>query len=225
MEYFKPTFLYIKQHKITGLLYFGKTTRSEKYLVETYLGSGKYWNNHLEIHGKDHVETLWYCLFVEKDELVKFALICSTQWDIVNAKDATGKKIWANCKLENGLNGGAWNKGIPQTAAHRDKSAIAGKGRIDSTDVRRKRAMSNIGKHSSPKGPQSIEHKLKRSTSMLGKNKGRIHTDEHKAKNKATHPEGVPRKQVTCPHCNKIGGDGAMLRWHFNNCKNNNERR
>ena len=36
---FKPTFLYIKQHTVTGKLYFGKTTQNP----ETYLGSGTYW--------------------------------------------------------------------------------------------------------------------------------------------------------------------------------------
>ena len=32
-------------------------------------------------------------------------------------------------------------------------------------------------------------------------------------------------KKVSCPHCNKNGGEFAMLRWHFNNCRNkdNNE--
>jgi hypothetical protein len=27
------------------------------------------------------------------------------------------------------------------------------------------------------------------------------------------------RPQLTCPHCNKIGGSGGMLVHHFNNCK------
>lgn len=26
-------------------------------------------------------------------------------------------------------------------------------------------------------------------------------------------------KQVTCPHCNKIGGDNVMKKWHFDRCK------
>lgn len=30
---------------------------------------------------------------------------------------------------------------------------------------------------------------------------------------------GIPRKKVTCPHCGKEGGEGIMLRWHFDNCK------
>jgi hypothetical protein len=32
--------------------------------------------------------------------------------------------------------------------------------------------------------------------------------------------KGVPRKKVTCPYCNKEGGEGLMHRWHFENCKN-----
>lgn len=103
---FKPTYLYIKRHKVSGLLYLGKTTGTEKYLLEQYNGSGSYWTSHLKIHGKEYVETHWYCLFTEKDELVKFALQCSNQWNIVDANDANGKKIWANEKPENGLDGG-----------------------------------------------------------------------------------------------------------------------
>jgi hypothetical protein len=30
---------------------------------------------------------------------------------------------------------------------------------------------------------------------------------------------GVPMAKVECPHCQKIGGVGAMGRWHFDNCK------
>lgn len=66
---FKPTFLYIKQHNKTGLLYFGKTTRQD---VEKYRGSGVHWKRHIKKHGND-VSTLWFCLFVEKEECVKFA--------------------------------------------------------------------------------------------------------------------------------------------------------
>ena len=37
---FSPTYLYIKQHSVTGKLYFGKTSKPYPY-VENYLGSGK----------------------------------------------------------------------------------------------------------------------------------------------------------------------------------------
>lgn len=31
--------------------------------------------------------------------------------------------------------------------------------------------------------------------------------------------KGVPRKKVKCPYCDKVGGEGLMHRWHFDNCK------
>ena len=31
--------------------------------------------------------------------------------------------------------------------------------------------------------------------------------------------KGIPKEQIKCPHCNKIGGKSPMLRWHFTNCK------
>jgi hypothetical protein len=47
-------YLYVKQHKITKLKYFGKTTRSDPH---RYMGSGAHWRAHLKKHGKD-IETL-----------------------------------------------------------------------------------------------------------------------------------------------------------------------
>ena len=85
-EKFKPTFLYIKQHTITGKLYLGKTTKNP----EKYLGSGSYWIKHIAKHGKEHVVNLWYCLFYDKDECKKLALLLS---DICNVVD---DKSWAN---------------------------------------------------------------------------------------------------------------------------------
>lgn len=35
--------------------------------------------------------------------------------------------------------------------------------------------------------------------------------------------KGKKRKQIECPHCGKIGGDGLMQRWHFDNCKFKNK--
>lgn len=97
---FRPTYLYIKQHRITGKLYLGKTSGTEQYLLEQYNGSGKHWSRHIKKHGIEYVDTIWYCLYYDKDELVKFALMCSEQWGIVDSDD------WLNIKPENGLDGG-----------------------------------------------------------------------------------------------------------------------
>lgn len=141
---FKPTFLYIKQHSVTGKLYFGKTTRDP----EEYLGSGDYWKYHINKHGEEHVINLWYCLFLNKDDCVDFALNFSNQHNIVKSEE------WLNLKEENGLDGGRLTPHSDETKA---KMSLAGKGK--------------------------------------------------------------PRKQIICPHCKMVGGEGNMQRWHFDNCK------
>ena len=93
---FKPTFLYIKQHKITGLMYFGKSTKTGK-AFHNYLGSGSYWKNHIKKHGEEHVETLWYCLFTDQESLSEFAINFSTQEHIVESTN------WANQIPETGI--------------------------------------------------------------------------------------------------------------------------
>lgn len=42
---FKPTYLMIKQHEITGLKYLCKTTRKDPL---KYNGSGRYWKPHIK---------------------------------------------------------------------------------------------------------------------------------------------------------------------------------
>ena len=93
MGIYVPTYLYIKQHSVTGLKYFGKTTQDPI----KYLGSGKYWKPHIKKHSKEYVVTLWYMLFDNPELLSEFALLFSEHWDIVNSK------VWANLILENGL--------------------------------------------------------------------------------------------------------------------------
>jgi hypothetical protein len=93
---FIPTYLYIKQHSITKLKYFGKTTKKDPV---KYLGSGKYWKRHIKKHGTQFVETIWYQLFADKESLVEYALKFSSNNNIVESKE------WVNLKLENGLDG------------------------------------------------------------------------------------------------------------------------
>lgn len=91
----KPTFLYIKQHTDTKMLYFGKTTRNP----EKYNGSGKKWLNHIKKYGTNKIDTLWYCLFLDFESLNLFALRFSELNKIANSE------FWANLKDENGIDG------------------------------------------------------------------------------------------------------------------------
>ena len=115
MTNFTATWLMIKQHKVTGLKYFCKTSR---YDPVKYLGSGTYWARHLEEHGNE-VETVWYQLFENKDELMHYALSFSTENNIVDAVDESGRKIWANLIPENGIDGGG-NRGLSMLQEQRD---------------------------------------------------------------------------------------------------------
>jgi hypothetical protein len=92
---FTPTYLYIKQHSVTGKLYFGKTVKDP----ESYLGSGTHWMRHIKKHGKEHVVTLWYCLFLDQESCTEFALLFSKQENIVESDD------WLNLRDENGKDG------------------------------------------------------------------------------------------------------------------------
>lgn len=196
MKEFRPTYLCIKQHNLTGLKYFCKTTKSYEEMIK-YAGSGDYWRLHIKKYGTKYVDTLWYCLFYDKDEIKKFALMCSEQWNIVESKE------WANIKLEDGLwggsrkghNGSKDKKRGPQSAEHKATLSKIRKGRTPwnkgiSLSPEQKRNM---------RGTQSEEHRQ-----SLRKPKG-------KQKN--------PETPISCPHCPKEGRASLMKRWHFDNCK------
>lgn len=97
MKSFLPTWLYVKQHRITKLKYFGKTISADPYIYE---GSGKIWKNHINKHGRDHIETLWTHKFDNEPDIREFAIAFSEIFDIVNSEE------WANIVVENGTDGG-----------------------------------------------------------------------------------------------------------------------
>lgn len=88
------TYLYIKTHRITGLKYFGKTTRDPL----KYRGSGKYWLKHIKKHG-NNVSTEILGQYTNANELIKAALCFSISNDVISSND------WANLINENGLDG------------------------------------------------------------------------------------------------------------------------
>lgn len=187
---FIPTYLYIKQHTITGKLYFGKTTNTESGMLK-YKGSGKHWGNHIKKHGKEYVVTLWYQLYDNVFDLVADALSMSKSFDIIN------NDSWLNLMLENGLTGG--NVGISDhtrkllsdsrmgeknpffSKTHNDNAlrliSISSKNRKKSDkeiEEFRKRMTGELNHNY--KKPVSEERKLKQSLSM----RGRTPTEEHR---------------------------------------------
>lgn len=90
-------YLYVKQHKITGLKYFGKTSTKDPFV---YVGSGKYWRRHLKVHGKD-IETTNVWEFSDIESCEQFAINFSKDNNIVESTE------WANLRPENGKDGKA----------------------------------------------------------------------------------------------------------------------
>jgi hypothetical protein len=91
------TFLMVKTHSVTGLKYLC-ITKKDPY---KYNGSGLYWQKHLKEHGTSHTtEVLMECS--SKDEVREWGLYYSHLWDVVRARDESGRKIWANLKPEEG---------------------------------------------------------------------------------------------------------------------------
>ncbi len=182
---FTPTYLYVKQHTVTGKCYFGKTVKDPL----KYLGSGRHWTAHLRVHGHQHVQTLWHQLFTDRDEIMQAAKRFSENQDIVHSTD------WLNLVPETGVDGTTGMKGKHHSPSTKEKLAAQRIGRIVTPETRAKMASANRG-----------------NTFALGLK----HTSETRAK--MSLPKGA-RPRVECPHCQKVGGDTQMHRWHFENCK------
>lgn len=225
---FKPTFLYIKQHSVTGMKYFGKTTKSEKFLLESYSGSGTYWLRHINKHGATHVTTIWYKLFSDLPELVAFAEKFSDENNIVKSA------AWANCKSENGLAGGdngifnkgktrsspPWNKGLPKELNPRTGKKLAARTAEHSANI----AIAKQGHTPWNKGLTGLSTAWNKG--LVGAanpltNRTRPPRDLAWSAKIAEANKGVPRPRdtVVCPHCGKAGDKSLMTRWHFTNCK------
>ena len=84
-------YLYVKQHTITKLKYFGVTKKKNPF---KYIGSGTYWNRHISKYGKDRVKTLEVWGFDDLELCRDFALTFSQDNDIVTSAD------WANLVIE-----------------------------------------------------------------------------------------------------------------------------
>lgn len=221
MRKFRPTYLYIKRHSITGKLYFGKTVRNP----ETYCGSGAHWLHHVKYHGIEHIETLWYCLFYEEETIREFAAICSKSWNIVKSPD------WLNLVEENGV--GDIGAEISHDTRAKMRAAKLGK-KLVLTEKRMKQLKDQmVGNKIRTGTTLTAEHKAAIAVWSSGRvfseesrekiaaaNRGQKRSDERRANmRKAKLGTKVIHKKRTCPHCGLIGAGGAMTQYHFDNCK------
>jgi hypothetical protein len=141
-----PTRLYIKQHSITKLKYFGKTTEEDPI---KYKGSGKRWLRHIKKHGSKFVETLWLSDPYFDTSIREPALHFSCENNI-----DTTPTVWANLMPEDGLTGSA--TGRTNTQESKDKMAASAKGRTASQETKDKMTESRKGKTASQETKDKI---------------------------------------------------------------------
>ncbi len=223
--------LYIATHNTTGLKYFGKTTKyfTEIDLQENYHGSGTYWTNHLKKHGDDVTMEI-YGVY-SKTTVEQVALRFSRENNIVELLNDNGKKVWANMKEENGLDGTPKGykfseiakknmgnkKGVIFTEEHKKKISEAGKGRVMSEfnkiqlikatkGVKRtKEHCENLSK--ALKGITVPEERKKRISETLT---GRIFTEEHKKKISESN-KGKKHTEESKKHLSEIAKNRPLL--------------
>ena len=113
---FRPTYLYVKTHGLTGKKYFGKTVENPV----TYRGSGIHWKRHVKAHGREHVTTEVLGLFTDATWCTLYALEFSRLNNIVLSDS------WLNLKDENGIDGG-WDHINSDHEKKKAKNYAAGK--------------------------------------------------------------------------------------------------
>lgn len=198
-------YLYVKTHRITGLKYLGKTKQDPF----KYKGSGKYWTNHIKIHGND-VDTIILHECNSNQEVRELGLHYSLLWNIVESDN------WANLKPENGKGGSS-------------KGHLQGKKKPHVSESNRKRSGENhylYGK----KNPQlSLRNSENVGTKnpmygkispMRGKKNPALST-LNKNKTGKNNPMCKPEYQFLCQHCGKIISKANFVRWHGDKCKLN----
>lgn len=198
MNIVSKIYLYHKRHRITGLNYFGKTT-SDPYL---YHGSGLYWSEHLKKYGV-LIDTIQAWEFNNTEECSKFAINFSIENDIVDKRDGLGKKIWANLKIENGIDGGFdnlrwYHKEGKSILCQNPPSEDWKLGRINKTSGSSgfkwyNNGIENLFTNQKPESPEWV-------TGMI-REKKRTYNNRQ------------------CTRCSFIGSGSGMTRYHFDNCK------
>lgn len=193
-------YLYIKQHSITGLKYFGKTTLKDPF---KYNGSGKVWKRHILKHGKQNIKTLDVWGFDDIELCINFAIKFSRKNNIVNSDK------WANLIEENGINGGS-NKGRVGTKGWKMSE--------ESRQILSSNAKKRIGdKNPFYRKTHTAYSKNKMSTSRQGI---KLTQENKDSISKSLVAIKKNMKNIfICPHCGKNGKGGTMMRWHFDNCK------
>lgn len=186
-ETFKPTFLLVMEHNITGLKYFCKTTLKDR--VHRYKGSGVVWTKHLKKFGKD-ITVGMLGFYTDAERCYKAAEEFSREHDVANSDK------WANIIPETGRNGASLSgklnpfygkKHTPEMIEHLRQQKIGksvNKGAYRSPEQRAKISASLKGRKNPAVSKALTGRKLSEETrrKVSESNKGRIVSIETREK-------------------------------------------
>lgn len=205
-------FLYKTTNTVNGKIYIGVHRTND--LDDGYMGSGKALRAAFRKYGKDN--------FVR--EILEFfdtpEAMYARERDIVNEDFLASESVYnIRCGGHGGFDyliaaGKAWRGGI-QSAEGKARQK-AGLDRFYADDVNRHNKSSKARERLLSSNPMKNKETAAKTAASL---KNQTKTDTHKA-NISAAMTGLKRPQIQCPHCGKIGGNNAMKRFHFDNCKN-----
>jgi len=172
---------------------------------DSYLGSGKHLTSAIKKYGRENFVKEVLYVFEHKQDMF------NKEKEIVN-EEFVNNPVTYNLKI--GGSGG--NPGIVGAFTGRkhsfetiEKIRKAALEQITSEKKRQKLSSNNWAKI------DPIKHK--EHVSKI--NKGIPKSESHKEKLREINL-GIKHNIISCPHCGKEGGERAIKRWHFKNCKN-----
>lgn len=191
--------LYKKTHNKTGLKYLGKTVKNP----HKYRGSGKHWLRHLKKHGNDVITEVIFQT-QSLDDFKSFAINYSIEHNIVESTE------WANLILETGTGG---DNPLSRTPKAKNKSIQTKKlnkktwKQNEETKAKHRKTMQKYWNSDA-----SIHRKNKSKSPFVGPPKPKSHLK-------------LNNSSLECPYCKKTGQYRNMMRWHFDRCKTNPNRK
>lgn len=108
----------------------------------------------------------------------------------------------------------SWNKGRPVPLTTKEKISEKVKTLWEDPAYREHMSAAHIGNPSGAKGKKHTPEALER---MRQVKLGKKASEETKQKMSLVR-RGRKMATIVCPHCDKVGGVGAMRRWHMDNC-------
>jgi group I intron endonuclease len=199
-------YLYKITNKLNGKIYIG--VHETDNLEDGYMGSGKAIISAIKKYGKENFtkEIMEFfdnreAMYLRESNLVS-SEFCQDNMNYNMAPGGKGGTIILNRSPFSG----------PHTEETKNKIRLSLLGRIPSAETRMKISKNNFSKRNPIK---QKEHAIK-----AGKKRAEMYIRTPELKEKISQTlTGKKHNKISCPHCHTFGGERAMKRYHFDNCK------